>query len=399
MSQHVESLTHLGLGRTDQDLLVPRVLPGEVIDVQSDGSVRIERPSADRVAAPCTHYKSCGGCSMQHASLEFVAAWKRSIVERALAAHGLVASVGEARTSPPESRRRARFSGRRTKKGALVGFHAKASEQIVEVPNCLLVTQSLRDALAVLQRITILSASRKAEMAFTVTESETGLDVHIETGQPLTPPLRADLARVAQQSRLARLAWNDEVVVTMDMPSQRFGTARVVPPPGAFLQATLHGEENLVAAVERICAGADRIADLFSGCGTFTFPLAGKSQVDAFEGSAEMIDALDAGRRKATGLKQISATTRDLFRRPLEVDELTYDAVVIDPPRAGAVAQVERLSASTVPVIAMVSCNPVTFARDAATLVRAGYEMSEVEVVDQFRWSSHVEMVAGFTRP
>ena len=182
-------------------------------------------------------------------------------------------------------------------------------------------------------------------------------------------------------------------------PWQGMGRARVAPPPGAFLQATAEGEAALVAAVRGLVGDAARVADLFAGCGTFALPLAERAEVLAVEGEAAMLAALDAGWRKAEGLKRIRVEARDLFRRPLQPAELDrFDAVTIDPPRAGAEAQVRELAASRVPRIAMVSCNPATFARDAEILVAGGYKLGEVRPVDQFRWSGHVELAAAFRR-
>jgi 23S rRNA (uracil1939-C5)-methyltransferase len=171
-------------------------------------------------------------------------------------------------------------------------------------------------------------------------------------------------------------------------------------PPAAFLQATAEGEAALLALVRRALGPQDRIADLFAGLGTFTLPLAQEAEVAAFEGDADLVLALDKAVRNAQGLKRVTAEKRDLFRRPLEPDEmLGLTGVVIDPPRAGAEAQAERLAASAVPVIAMVSCNPASFARDARILCAGGYRLDWVVVVDQFRWSHHVELVARFQRP
>lgn len=395
MTKTIESLTHLGLGRADDGSLIPRVLPGEVVDEEG----RIVTPSADRVAAPCRHFKTCGGCAMQHARDDFVASWKQQIVDRALRAQGITPEFAPLHTSPAQSRRRAKLSGKRTKKGAMVGFHARGSDVLVPVPDCQLLTPGLRDAIPALEALTVIAATRKSEVALTVTDSAAGPDVLVTTEKPLTPQLRIELAGFAQAQRLARLTWNDEPIVTINPPSQPFGAANVVPPPGAFLQATADGEAALLTAVQGIIGKASRVVDLFSGCGTFTLPLAQTAEVAAYEGEAAMIAALDRGWREGRGLKRVTGTVRDLFRRPLEPDEFRgYDAVVIDPPRAGAAAQVAALGGSAVPVIAMVSCNPVTFARDAAVLIAAGYVMGPVTVVDQFRWAAHVEMVAGFTR-
>ena len=396
----IESLTHLGMGRaSDGQSLLPRVLPGEEVDVAQDGTMRIVTPSIDRVAAPCRHFKSCGGCAMQHATDAFVAAWKQDIVVKAVNARGLDPVFREISTSPAQSRRRAKFSGRRTKKGAMVGFHTRASDTLVAVPDCQLVTPALLASLPALEALTVLACSRKGEIDLTVTQAPLGPDVLVETDKELTPQLRVELAALANQFGLSRLVWNDEPVVTINPPAQDFGGTGVVPPPGAFLQATKHGEATLLAAVEEITGKASRIIDLFAGCGTFTLPLAKRAEVHAVEGEAAMLSALDRGWREGHQLRRVTTEARDLFRRPLEADELRhFDAAVIDPPRAGAEAQIATLADSDVKTIAMVSCNPVTFARDARTLVDAGFEMPWVQVVDQFRWSPHVEIVAPFTR-
>ena len=206
------------------------------------------------------------------------------------------------------------------------------------------------------------------------------------------------LTELAQKRGLARLTVGAETIVTLAPPSQSLGPARVVPPPGAFLQATRHGEQALTQAVQAHLGQAARIVDLFAGAGTFTLPLAKTAEVHAVEGAADLLEALDHGWRFGTGLRRVTTEVRDLFRRPLLPDELRYDAAVIDPPRAGAEAQVAEICRSDLPRLAMVSCNPVTFARDAQQLVSAGYTLGPITVVDQFRWSAHVELCAPFTR-
>ncbi|MBS1302472.1 RsmD family RNA methyltransferase [Loktanella sp. SALINAS62] len=395
----ITAMTHLGLGRAEDGTLIPRTLPGEDVTLRDDGTAQILVPSADRVAPPCRHFKTCGGCALQHASDSYVAGFKQGIVERALSAHGLTPPFRPLHTSPPQSRRRAKFAGRRTKKGAMVGFHARASDVLVAVPDCQLVTPALVSAIPMLENLTVIAASRRGEIALTVTDSQNGLDVLIDTEQPLTDQLRLDLAVFAQSHGLARLTWNDETLVTINAPSQPFGPATVTPPPGAFLQATRDGEDALRTAVQQIVADSARIVDLFAGSGTFALPMAATAEVLAVEGDAAMMTALDRGWREARGLKRVTTQTRDLFRRPLEPDEFKgFDAVVLDPPRAGAAAQVATLGASGIGRVAMVSCNPVTFARDVAALTADGFTLDWVQVVDQFRWSPHAEVVAQLTR-
>ncbi|WP_424832162.1 class I SAM-dependent RNA methyltransferase [Ruegeria sp.] len=396
-------LGHQGDGIAEGPIYAPRTLPGEVVSGEVVGGqltdIRVLTPSEHRVKAPCRHYKACGGCQLQHADDGFVADWKVEIVRNALAAQGLGTVMRPIHTSPDRSRRRATIAVRRTKKGTLAGFHGRASETITEIPDCHLLDPALIAAIPVAKALAVLGGSRKGILAVTLTLSEGGLDVSVKGGKPLDGPLELALAQATEQHGLARLSWDAEVIAMRHSPTQRFGTVAVVPPPGAFLQATKDGEQALLQAVLQATEGAKRIVDLFAGCGTFSLPLAGAAEVHAVEGEAEMTQALDQGwRNKAQGLKRVTTEARDLFRRPLMPDELKlFDAVVLDPPRAGAEAQVAELAQAQRPVIAYVSCNPVTFARDAKTLVNAGYTLEWVQVVDQFRWSSHTELAARFT--
>jgi 23S rRNA (uracil1939-C5)-methyltransferase len=397
----IHKLGHHGDGIAPGPLYAPMTLPGEVVTGTVDGQilteVRIVTPSPDRVAAPCRHFKTCGGCRVQHASDGFVADWKIGIVAEALRAQGISAEISGIETSPPRSRRRAGLSARRTKKGALAGFHGRASGTIVEIPDCHLLHPDLMAALPVAEALAQVGGSRKAELSVLATLSDSGLDIAVTGGKPCDRALETELAVTAERLDLARLSWDGEVIAMRRPPYQVFGPARVVPPPGAFLQATQEGEAALLRQVAEITEGARRIVDLFAGSGTFTLPLAGRAELHAVEGDRAMIAALDRGWREAQGLKKVTAEARDLFRNPLLPEDFKgSDAVVIDPPRAGAEAQVAELARSGVPVIAHVSCNPVSFARDAARLIAAGYVMSPVTVVDQFRWSAHVELVAGF---
>lgn len=397
----IERLGHQGDGIAPGPIFVPGTLPGEVVEGEIEKGVmaapRILTPSDQRVKAPCRHAKSCGGCQLQHAHDDFVAEWKVGVVRHALSAHALEAPFRPIATSSPQSRRRAAFSARRTKKGALAGFHMKGSDVIVSVPDCLLVDPKLAAALPLVEALAVLGSSRKGELSVLVTVSLDGLDVAVSGGKPLDAQLQSDLADLAREHDVARVAWGDEVALTRRPPVQRMGRAEVVPPPGAFLQATPEGEAALLAGVREAVKGARHVVDLFAGCGTFSLPLAEDMRVHAVEGDRGMTAALDKGWRMAEGLKHVTHEARDLFRNPLLPEDLErFDAAVIDPPRAGAEAQVAELARTGIPRIAFVSCNPVTFARDAAALDAAGYVMDWLQVVDQFRWSTHVELVAAF---
>lgn len=397
----IQKLGHHGDGIAPGPLFAPMTLPGERVTGTPDGQqltdIRIITPSVDRVSPPCRHFKTCGGCRVQHAADGFVADWKVGIVQEALRAQGIDAQTAGIETSPPRSRRRAGLSARRTKKGAMVGFHGRASGTIVEIPDCQLLHPDLMRAIEAAAALAVAGGSRKGELDVLATLSESGLDIAVTGGKPCDRELETTLAQTAESLDLARLSWDGEILAMRRPPYQTFGTVQVVPPPGAFLQATREGEAALLASVEAITKGASRIADLFAGCGTFSLPLARGAEVLAVEGDTEMVAALDRGWREGQGLKKVTSTARDLFRNPMLPEDFKgIDAVVIDPPRAGAKAQVAELAQSGVPVIAHVACNPVSFARDAAQLIAAGYVMSPVTVVDQFRWSPHVELVAGF---
>lgn len=403
MKLTIDRLGHHGDGIAEGPVFVPRALPGEVVegDVESGrmAAPKIVTPSPVRIASPCPHYKTCGGCDLLHASDDFVADWKIGVVRTALAAHGLPAPIVGISTSPPRSRRRATLAGRRMKSGAMVGFHGRASGTLVAVPGCLLLRPEIMAAMPALEDMTALAASRKTEVTLSVTVSLTGLDLAVANALPLDRDRLQAAVEIARNHDMARLFWNGEQVAERRAPVQRIGRAEVSPPSGAFLQATVEGEAALIAAVTEAVGPARRIADLFSGCGTFALPLAEHAEVHAVEGDGAMLAALDRGWRHAEGLRRISTEKRDLFRQPMLAEDLArFDAVVIDPPRAGAEAQTRQLARSGVRRIAAVSCNPATFARDAKTLNEGGYRLEWVRVVDQFRWSPHVELAASFVR-
>lgn len=399
----VERLGHLGDGIAAGPVFVPRCLPGERVEGEIDAgrmaAPRILTPSPHRVAPPCPHYGACGGCSVQHADDAFVAAWKLGIVRTALEAQGLETEFRPPHLSPARSRRRAVFSAKRTRKGALVGFHGRASATLTDVPGCAVIAPGLQAVRPAIAEMALCGGSRKGELSVTVTACEAGPDIAVSGGKPLDLPLRSALAEIAERHGIARLSWQDEIVALRAAPIQRFDGIAVTPPPGAFLQATAEGEAALRAAVCDAVGDTRHVADLFAGCGTFALPLARQAEIHAVEGAAALTEALAAGWRGASGLKRVTVETRDLFRRPLQPEELArFDALVIDPPRAGAAAQMAQIAASRPGRIAAVSCNPVTFARDAARLVAGGFRLDWVQLVDQFRWSAHVELAARFSR-
>ena len=399
----INRLGHRGHGIAEGPIYAFGTLPNEIVTGALSGDhleqIRILEPSRHRVKPPCRHAKSCGGCALQHASDGFVEQWKVSQVETALRNQDVVCHVAKVHSSPANSRRRAVFHGRRTKNDVLVGLHGRASGMIVDVPDCQLMTQNIMDGYPALAELVRLGASRRGEIDLSVIDVAAGLDVAVSGAKELDLEMRISLAKVAEKYRFSRLSWNGEDVARRELPSMKFGKADVVPPPGSFLQATAEGESALVEAMKRAVSGSKRVADLFCGCGTFALPLAEFAEVHAVEAVPEMLEALDAGWRKSTGLKEVTTQTRDLFRRPLLEDELSkFDAVVIDPPRAGAESQCVEIVKSDLKRVGFVSCNPVTFARDAKILTSGGFKLEWIEVVDQFKWATHIEIAAQFSR-
>ena len=393
-----------GDGITAEGVYVPFTLPGERVRLCRAGDrgwpEAVLTPSADRVAPPCPHFTRCGGCAMQHAGDVAVAAWKRNVLEATLAARGIEGvKIRPMVTVPPRARRRITVAARRGRKGVQIGFHARGGTEIVALARCEVAHPDLVGALGRLEELVLTGASRKGEIRITLTLSEAGVDCAVTGAKTLDGLGMALLAGAATRADLARLAWNGEVAVTRSPPVQRMGRARVVPPPGGFLQPTREGTEALLAAVAEAVGPAARLADLFAGAGTFALPLAERAEALAVEGEAPALAALDAGWRGCPGLKRVVCLRRDLFNRPLRGMEMRgLDAVVMDPPRAGARAQAEQLAEGGPPRIASVSCNAATFARDARVLIDGGYRLDWIRPVDQFRWSPHLELVGAFSR-
>ena len=300
---------------------------------------------------------------------------------------------------PPGSRRRAVFKIARRGGETAVGFHALKSHAIVDMHECLVLTPALV-VLAGRLRVAMNRLLKDGEDAEAhVTEADNGIDIAFRAPMKLTPVLTAALAQAAASLEAVRVVWNGALAFGSAAPVVHFGTAAVKLPPEPFLQPTREGEAALRAHVLDAVGKAKTVADLFSGCGTFSLPIAVRARVHAFEREQAMLDALAAAARATQGLKPVTVAKRDLFRLPLTPAELNgFDAVVLDPPRAGAEAQARQLAASRVPRVAYVSCDAATFARDARILADGGYRAGTIVPVDQFLWSAHIELVAAFAR-
>ncbi len=386
----------------DGPIYVPGTLPGEVVEVENVAGhpdrrhlLNVEQSSAARVAPVCPHFGVCGGCAVQQWDADAYRAWKRELVVTALRQAGLDAPVGDLLDANGEGRRRAVFHARRGTHGVLeVGFSAARAHHLVAIDRCPVLATSLDGAVKAAWAIAEALDPANKPLDIQVTASDAGLDVDVRGSGALTAALMTALARVAERHDLARVTRHGELVAQRRAPTLRIGKATVPLPPAAFLQATAEGEAVLARLVLSACAGARSIADLFAGIGPLTLRLAERARVVAVDDDETALAALKRAAAATVGLKPVDIESRDLFRRPLTVAELKrFDAVVFDPPRQGALMQARELAASGVARIVAVSCNPSTFARDAAELVGGGYRLLEVTPVDQFRYAAHVEIV------
>ncbi len=390
-----------------QTVFVPYALGGEIVEAGPAAGhpdrrtlLRVETASPERIAPFCRYFGACGGCAIQHWRPESYSAWKRQIVVDTLAYAQLDCPVDDLIDAHGAGRRRITAHARRGGDGELrVGFAAANSHAIVAIDDCPILDRALHGALDAARALAEVLKPTTKPLDIQVTATDGGLDVDVRGSGPLPTAMIATLSRVAEQHRLARLTRHGELVLMRRPPAVGIGTAQVTLPPGSFLQATAAGEQALAALVLRHCKGAKHIADLFCGVGPFALRLATRARVAAFDSDAGAVTALQKAAMATPGLKPVRAEPRDLFRRPLMPQELRdFDAVVFDPPRQGAQAQVQQLAVSKIPVVVAVSCNAATFARDARILIDGGYEIEGVTPVDQFRHTPHVELIARFAR-
>ncbi len=403
-----------GVARHGEDqVFVPGTVPGDKVVARIDGKrgeglaaqlVQVLTPGPGRADPVCRHYGTCGGCSLQHVEASHYAAWKRGQLVEAMGRAGCdVSLVAPLVQVAPGSRRRAAFAFSRRRNGVTLGFNARASHQVVEVLECPLLAPALLDILPSLRALLCEVVEGGTDGDVILTATETGLDILIEAEARLDLFDREKLAAFADGHDLARLSWRRPGLGLIEPLAHRrparitFAGVAVEPAPGGFLQPSVEGERALSSLVFDAVAGRGPVADLYAGCGSFTFPLAQKSNVHAVEGDQAAIGALKAASDRAQA--RVSVEVRDLARRPLLPDELKrFQAVVFDPPRAGAAAQAEQLAAGGPGLVVAVSCNPATLARDVRILCKGGYRLVRATPVDQFPWSAHLEAVAVFER-
>jgi 23S rRNA (uracil1939-C5)-methyltransferase len=395
-------------------VFVPRTLPGERIRAEIEGSharlLEVLAASPDRVAAPCRHFGTCGGCVAQHMAERVYRDWKREMVATAFGHRGLKVDLDDMVAIAPATRRRVALGAEKHAGHTMLGFREEGTHTLVDIDACPVMVPAISIALSGLRAIADAAVPEGGALRVTVTAVQGGLDVALDgtddalssrsiDAKALDARARARIAQLAAAVGALRVTAGGHLVIQSAAPKLTLGGADVILPPASFVQATAEAEAAIGVMLAEATRKAKRIADLFCGAGAFTFLLARRARVTAFDGDRPAIEALAQAARGAMGTKPIETRVRDLFAEPLSRTELDgFDAVVFDPPRAGAKAQAEMIARSKVPVVCAVSCNPATLARDCRILVDGGYRIERVVPVDQFVWSPHVEAVAVLRR-
>ncbi len=412
----INSLGAQGDGVGDYDgtpVFVPGTMPGDLVSVEIADAKKngiygvlehIDEPSADRISPECSVFEKCGGCQLQYLSDDFYKSWIVDRTAAALAHHGFSNDIiTDPIITPRKSRRRVAFKALKMGKSVVLGFTKKQSHQIVDIKECPVTRAEITNLIKPLRNILVDILPNRMQVELHLTVTATGIDLLVDAPLELDLKAREILAEFANTYDIAAIHFRDQgfldPVIIRRAPMMDLSGVRARLSPAAFVQATDEGENALVHEVLTACKGSKRVADLFCGMGTFTFPLAKQYQVLAVEGAKQALEALQAGANQATGLKQIVAKHRDLYRRPMTAKELSaFDAVVFDPPRAGAKEQAQELAQSDVQTIVAISCNPNTFSRDARFLADGGYSLIKVVPIDQFLWSPHLELVGVFSK-
>ena len=393
---------------------VPYTAPGDVIEAETIPSrkgivnarlAKLIRPGEGRGEPACRHFTVCGGCLLQHLTDDAYRSWLMDRTRAALAHHGFCNSpIAAPFITPPGSRRRVSLKALRLPARIFLGFSMQGSHKIIDLAECPVTRPELVALFGPLRDVLSRLLPEKETASVTLTASDSGIDLVLEAAFSLDLAGRENLTDFAHAHDIAAVTWVErgfeEPVIIRHPPQMNFGGLAVPMPPGAFIQATAESEEVMLEIIRQAAGDAGSIADLFCGLGTFSLPLAQNAKVFAVEGLKPLLDVLQqvAG-QNAGRLKGVEIDHRDLFRNPLQSDELSiFDVILFDPPRAGAKEQVREIAASKVPTVIGISCNPNTFSRDARALVDGGYQLTKVHPIGQFLWSHHVELVGIFQK-
>lgn len=364
-------------------------------------------PGPGRAEPPCPHFHACGGCQMQMMGDDFYRAWKTDLVRGAMTRRGLDGGVVRAvMPGAPAQRRRAEFALKRRDRDIVAGFHEAQGKKIIDVAQCPVLMPGLVAVLPALRAglLPFLKVGQSIDAKATMADN--GLDLVLKGDLSEDLALREAMSDLARKQDWARLAVMRDGFVDLlyqaRAPQVRMADTTVDLPVDAFLQATQKAESAMQSLVlDGLDAGVKTAVDLFSGLGAFAWPMAERAiKVAAYDNAPESMAAMNAAAARVGGQGRVRAEARDLFLRPLAAQELDrFDAVVFDPPYAGASAQAAEMAKCKKPrVILAVSCNPASFARDAKILSDGGWRLEWVQPVDQFLWSRHVEIVARFIR-
>jgi 23S rRNA (uracil1939-C5)-methyltransferase len=344
----------------------------------------------------CIHFGACGGCSLQGIPRDEYVRMKHETVTRSLAQHGFEdVCVEQPKETPPYARRRATVAFAMAGANVEIGFRSARSHDIIDMRECLVLKPSLLSLIASFRGLapSLLLKGQQGELSLTACEN--GVDVVVQAPRKVGRDLLPTLADWARRNNVVRIVVNGDIAVQFEEPIVSFAGVAVAIPPNVFLQPTAEGERFLQDETSAALVRATRIVDLFAGCGTFTFSVSRRASVHAVDSDKPALSALQGAARKAQKLRPVTIEARDLFKLPLQPVELNrFDAVILDPPRAGASAQAAMLAKASVRRMVHVSCNPETFARDARILADGGFRIVWIKPVDQFLWSSHIELVA-----
>lgn len=407
MSQVELKIDHVGargdgIAKTDKGpVFVPFALKGETVSVDLDKSrgiiTELKSKSPDRVDPVCQHFQKCGGCVAQHMSDESYQSWKLDIAQQALDKSSIKHKIDHFLPCTTGERRRVVLTAERSNEDTKIGYLQAGSHDLIAIHECPVAHPQIVEHLDLFREIAQIITPHYKTSQLTILLCENGFDIAVEASFSLKDAtIHAVSQKATSTKAIKRLAFNGEVLVEIEPTVLTFGDTLIQVPSGSFVQASKRAELEMVELVTKHLKPCKKVVDLFSGSGTFTFPLAQKSAVHAVETSGPALNSIDRGFRSRQGLKPISTERRDLFRSPFVREDLKpYQGVIFDPPRAGAEAQSKQLArALNIKKVAAVSCNPVSLARDLELLVKGGFKIKSITAIDQFLWSTHVEMVA-----
>ena len=381
-------------------VFIAQALPGETWRFEEGYPSEPVTLLPERRRPPDPNDEPCGGCIARHMPPAMYESWKRDLLVRALKSQGIDAEVAPLITVPEHSRRRATFNAQRSRGMMRIGYHGRRSHELVAAEDCPVLDTRIVALLPALAELADIVVARDDTTRVAVTLTDSGADVDIEGSESaLNAAARTHIGKIMAAARLARVSVGGVPVIERQAPVLHVAGKAIIPPPGTFLQAVPQAEQAMIDLVTAALGKAKHVADLFSGLGTLTLPIAQKARVAAYDADRSAIGALSDAVRRNQGLKPITAQPRDLFRDPLAPMEMKdFDAVVLDPPRAGAKAQCERLAQSKIKRVVMVSCNPATMARDLRILIDGGFSLDAITPIDQFLYSPHLEAVAVLKR-